>query len=224
MNRQLKTSVCAFLTVFGFISLPSATALAIDLRPWEDSTNPATKERYIPVELWSGAEWDGKQELKMVKVDGNYRHRTAAYSIRGPKEWIHPATGQTHSVYERINPGKSGTKWQIFVINEDRTGLGRLYDGRPNRDTRTYSGGLKFPLGLWKEGETRKFAYRVYEGSTESTRVEAITIQQIDFAMGNDKHCLEFYWVASDKNERKIHDRHSYTYCPGKSMIVEIQY
>ena len=160
----------------------------------------------------------------MVKVDGNYRLRTAAYSIRGPTEWMHPATGQNHSVYERINPGSNGTKWQIFVINEERTGLGRLYDGRPNRETRTYSGGLKFPLGLWKEGETRKFAYTVYEGARQSTRVETVTIQQIDFTMGNDQHCLEFYWAATDKDEKKIYDQHSFTYCPGKSMVAEVHY
>jgi hypothetical protein len=157
----LKRSFCALLAGSGFITLPYAVALALDLNVWEIATNLETKERYIPVELWSGAEWDGNQELKMAKVNGNYRYRTSAYSIKGPTEWKHPATGQTHTIYERINPEKSGPKWQIFVINEDRTGLGRLYDGRPNRDTRTYSGGLKFPLGLWKEGETRKFAYKV---------------------------------------------------------------
>ena len=108
----------------------------------------------------AGAEWDGKQELKMTKVDGNYRHNKAAYSIKGPTDWKHSATGQNHAVYERINPQRGGAKWQLFVINEERTGLGRLYDGRPSQDTRTSSGGLKFPLGLWKEGETKKHVYR----------------------------------------------------------------
>jgi hypothetical protein len=39
------------------------------------------------------------------------------------------------------------------------------------------SGGLKFPLGSWKEGETRKFIYQVWQ-SKESERVESITIQK----------------------------------------------
>jgi hypothetical protein len=202
----------------------SPAVVAVAGNSWDGAINFETKERFIPVELWAGAEWNGRRELEMPKVDGNYRHNKSAYSIKGPTEWKHPATGQTHTVYERINPQSGGPKWQIFVINEERTGLGRLYDGRPNRDTRTSSGGLKFPLGLWKEGETKKFAYKVYEGSRDSVRVESITIKQIDFTMGNDKHCLEFYWTVTDKDEKKLYDHHTYTYCPGKSMVHEIQH
>jgi hypothetical protein len=201
-----------------------APAAAGDASSWDSAINWQTKERFIPVELWAGAEWNGGRDLEMPKVDGNYRHNSAAYSIRGPTEWKHSATGQTHFVYERINPQRGGPKWQLFVVNEERTGLGRLYDGRPNQDTRTFSGGLKFPLGLWKEGETKKFAYKVYEGSRDSERVESITIKQIDFSMGNDKHCLEFYWTVTDKSEKKLYDHHTYAYCPGKSMVHEIQH
>ena len=195
-----------------------------EANPWDNATNRETKERFIPVELWTGAEWDGRQELKMARVDGNYRHNKAAYSIKGPTDWKHTATGQNHAVYERINPQRGGAKWQLFVINEERTGLGRLYDGRPNQDTRTSSGGLKFPLGLWKEGETKKHVYKIYEGSRDSERVESITIKQIDFTLGNDPHCLEFYWSVTDKSEKKRYDHHTYTYCPGKSMVHEIQH
>ena len=28
--------------------------------PWDNATNVETKERFIPVELWTGAEWDGR--------------------------------------------------------------------------------------------------------------------------------------------------------------------
>jgi hypothetical protein len=35
--------------------------IAADMKAWEDSINLATKERYIPVELWTGAECDGKK-------------------------------------------------------------------------------------------------------------------------------------------------------------------
>jgi hypothetical protein len=204
-------------------SVPPAIA-AVAPNSWDDATNFETKERFIPVELWAGAEWNGRRELEMPKVDGNYRHNKSAYSIKGPTEWKHPATGHTHTVYERINPQSGGPKWQIFVINEERTGLGRLYDGRPNRDTRTSSCGLKFPLGLWKEGETKKFEYKVYEGSRDSASVESIKIKQIDFVMGSDKHCLEFYWTVTDRTEKKLYDHHTYVYCPGKSMVHEIQH
>ena len=173
----------------GVLALPSAPAVAVDMKVWEESINRETKERYIPVELWSGAEWDGKKTLKMPKVEGTYRHRTATYQIKGPTDWKHPKTGQTYAVYERINPGTDGDKWQIFTVNEDQTGLGRLFDGRPGRDARTYSGGLKFPLGLWKEGESKWFVYKVWD-SRETQRTETITIKQNDFAFQGTPHCL----------------------------------
>jgi hypothetical protein len=220
---KIRWALIVVATVVLAASVSPAVA-AVAGNSWDGAINFETKERFIPVELWAGAEWNGRRELEMPKVDGNYRHNKSAYSIKGPTEWKHPATGQTHTVYERINPQSGGPKWQIFVINEERTGLGRLYDGRPNRDTRTSSGGLKFPLGLWKEGETKKFAYKVYEGSRDSVRVESITIKQIDFTMGNDQHCLEFYWTVTDKDEKKLYDHHTYTYCPGKSMVHEIQH
>lgn len=214
-----KISLAGFFA--GAVALVSAPAISLDLTAWKESTNAATKERYIPVELWAGAEWDGKRELKMPKVDDTYRHRTSAYTIKGPMEWKHPTTGQTFMVYERVNPSKDGDKSQIFTINDDQTGLGRLFDGRPGRDTRTYSGGLKFPLGLWREGETKSFLYKVWD-SRESQRTESITIKQIDFIFQGVPHCLEIYWTASDK--KTTYDRHTYVYCPGKSMVSQIQH
>jgi hypothetical protein len=200
----------------------SSPVSALDVKIWEGSTNSETRERYIPVELWAGAEWDGKRELKMPRVDATYRHRSA-YQIKGPMEWEHPSMGRTFLVYERINPGRDGVKWQLFTINQDRNGLGRLYDGRPGRDGRLSSGGLKFPLGLWKEGEKRKYAYQVW-GSGESDRVESITIQKVDFIFQRSPHCLEFYWTATDKNERRMYDHQTYIYCPGKSMVSQLQH
>jgi hypothetical protein len=154
LHNRCKISLTVLLA--GLMTSLSASALALDIRAWEGSINPGTKERYVPVELWAGAEWDGKKELQMPQVDGTYRHRKA------PIEWEHPTLGQKFLVYERINPGKDGVKLQLFTINQDQNGLGRLYDGRPGRDGRLSSGGLKFPLGLCKEGETRKFVYQVW--------------------------------------------------------------
>ena len=217
------------------ISLPllliSVTALApcplvaADFNVWEASINSQTKERFIPVEVWTGTEWDGKKELKMPRVDGTYRHRTATYYIRGPTGWKHPVTGQTSVVYERINPGKykDDDKSQLFTINQDQSGLGRLFDGRPGRDTRTYSGGLKFPLGLWKEDEIKSFVYKVW-GTTETERTETITIKQMNFTYQGTPYCLEIYWTATDRSGRKTYDRQTYVYCPGKSMVSQIQH
>lgn len=207
----------------GLLVLAFVPAAIADLKVWEGATNPETKERYVPVELWAGAEWDGKRELKMARVDATYRHRSS-YQIKGPTEWMHPVTGATFIIYERINPGRDGVKLQRFTINEEKSGLGRVYDARPGLGTRLFSGGLKFPLGYWKEGETRKLLYKHYVDSRESDRAESITIKQIDFTFQGDEHCLEFYWTATDRLEKKFYDRQTYIYCPGKSMVSQIQH
>jgi hypothetical protein len=219
--RRYKSSLLVFLA--GFVALDSGPAIAFDINPWEGATNPETKERYIPVELWSGAEWDGKRELKMPRVDASYRHHST-YQIKGPTDWKHPVTGQIYTVYERISPEKGGAKWQLFAINQEQSGLGRVYDARGQLGTRTMSGGLKFPLGYWKEGETRKFLYKHYDGPKESGRVEFITIKQIAFTFLGNVHCLEFYWALTDTDEKKTYDHHTYVYCPGKSMVSEIHH
>lgn len=222
-KRRIKTMMSALLA--GLIALAAAPAFALDTTAWESSITPDRKERYIPVDLWSGAEWDGNRELKMPKVDANYRHRES-FQIKGPTEWKHPVLGETYLVYERLNPGRraSDAKWQLFAINQERSGLGRVYDSRPDLGTRTFSGGLKFPLGNWKEGETRTFAYKRYDKARQSDRAELITIKQIAFTFQNMPHCLEFYWAETESDGRKIIDHHTYIYCPGKSMVSEIHH
>lgn len=181
-----------------------------------------TTERYIPVELWAGVAWDGKTELKMPPVDGTYWQK-ASYTIKGPIQWKDPVTGETSEVYERLYFDRQGSKRQLFTINAERSGLGRLYDGRPGRDTRTSSGGLKFPVGLWKEGETRRFVYKVWDGR-EGERVESITIRRIDFTFEGTAHCLEFYWEVTDARTNRQYDQNTYIYCPGKSMVSQVRY
>jgi hypothetical protein len=217
----LNTTLAPLLMVF--TALAATSVSSADIKAWEASISSQTKERYIPVELWAGAEWDGKTELKMPPVDNTYRHRRAQYEIKGPMEWTHSVMGQTFVVYERINPGRDGVKLQRFTINQEKNGLG-VYDARPGLGTRMFSGGLKFPLGQWKEGEMRKFLYKHYEGSRVADRAETITIKQIDFQFEQSVHCLEFYWAATDRDEKRFYDRQTYIYCPGQSMVSQIQH
>jgi hypothetical protein len=222
-HRAHWLTISPILFSIGFATLGSPSAWAAGANVWETSINPQTKERYIPVELWAGAEWDGNRELKTPKADFTFRHRSQ-YQIKGPMEWEHPVMGQTFIVYERINSGRDGTKLQRFTINQKKNGLGRVYDARPGLGTRMFSGGLKFPLGQWKEGETRKFLYKHYEGSRVADRAETITVKQIDFQFQQSSHCLEFYWTATDRDEKRFYDRQTYIYCPGKSMASQIQH
>ena len=204
-------------TLFAIVCLVFP-ALAFGATP--DTPAPA-KERFIPIELWAGAAWDGKPELRMPPVNGTYAN-TSPYTIKGPISWKHPETGEATEVYERLYYDRQGMKKQLFTLNTDKSGLGRLYDDRPGMYARYSSGGLKFPVGLWQEGETRRFTYRAW-GRRNHERVESITIRQIDFTYQGIEHCLEFYWEATDRATNQREDQNTYTYCPGKSMVRQVR-
>ena len=188
---------------------------------WEDSFDAVMQERFIPVELWTGEPWDGARELNTSRAETRFGDRSNK-QIKGPTEWKHPVTGETLLVYERTNQEKTGVKVQLFAMNEAKNGLGRVYDSRREFGTRTFSGGLKFPLGVWRQGEMRELAEKRYEGSKVETRTESITITQIDFTYQAQPHCLEFYWVYKDGN--KIVDHQTYTYCPNQGMARAVQH
>jgi len=165
----------ALLLVAGLTS-----GATVDPSPWDSAIDAATKARFIPVELWTGAAWDGKKELKMSNAETRFGDRLNK-DIRGPMEWKHPMTGATLVVYERTNQERDGVKSQLFAMNEEKTGLGRVYDSRTELGMRTFSGGLKFPLGYRKQGETKQVVETRYEGSRVETRIESIKITQLDF-------------------------------------------
>ena len=67
-------SIVSGALIMGLVASTISLLSTADASPWDDATNKETKERFIPVELWTGAEWNGRRELEMAKVDGNYRH------------------------------------------------------------------------------------------------------------------------------------------------------
>jgi hypothetical protein len=144
--------------------------------------------------------------------------------IKGPIEWKHPMTGATLVVYERTNQERDGVKSQLFAMNEEKTGLGRVYDSRTELGMRTFSGGLKFPLGYWKQGETKQVVETRYEGSRVETRIESIKITQLDFTYRETPHCLEFEWIYQESRRAKIIDHQTYTYCPNQGMVKQVKH
>ncbi len=176
MKNKLKRIVAALILVAAARTLSTAA----DRSAWDDALDAVKKERFIPVELWTGEPWDGARELNASRADTRFGDRSNK-QIKGPTEWKHPVTGETLLVYERRNQEKQGVKVQLFAINEAKNGLGRVYDSRSEFGTRTFSGGLKFPLGYWQQGETRQLEEKRYEGAKAETRIESITITQLDF-------------------------------------------
>jgi hypothetical protein len=217
------TRLVSLLILGLFLFAGSSRVTAADQSPWSSSIDPASKARFIPVELWTGAEWDGRKELKMSNAELRFGDRLNK-DIKGPMEWKHPMTGETLVVYERINQERDGIKSQLFAMNEEKTGLGRVYDSRTEFGVRTFSGGLKFPLGYWQQGETKQVVETRYEGSRVDSRIESITIKQLDFIYHGTLHCLEFEWVYKESKRAKIIDQQTYTYCPNKGMVKAVRH
>jgi hypothetical protein len=211
------------LLVVGLLLVAGHSPVAADQSPWASSIDPVSKARFIPVELWTGAEWDGRKELKMSNAELRFGDRLNK-DIKGPMEWKHPMTGKTLVVYERINQERDGIKSQLFAMNEEKTGLGRVYDSRTEFGVRTFSGGLKFPLGYWEQGETKQVVETRYEGSRVDSRIESITIKQLDFIYQGSPHCLEFEWVYKESRRAKTIDHQTYTYCPNKGMVKAVRH
>ena len=106
MNTSRLVTIGALVAV-----LATNHVSASDQSVWDDSFDAVKKERFIPVELWTGEPWDGAKELNTSRADTRFGDRSNK-QIKGPTEWKHPVTGETLLVYERRNQEKQGVKVQ----------------------------------------------------------------------------------------------------------------
>jgi hypothetical protein len=201
--RVLKRSALRALVVM--LSAIGA-AYATDWSVWNASFDPSAKTRFIPVELWTGGEWDGSRELRMTPAKLEFG-KGGEKSIYGPVTWRRPDSGEVIQVYERRNRGKK----QLFALSSRGDGLGRVFDSRYARDCVDE---VKFPLGIWKEGETRSFDVSCNKGALR--RKVELTIENINFSYGVEPHSLQFRWVVDGGKARGTDMR--YIYSPGRGL------
>ena len=201
LTVRLRSGV--LLAMLAFVGVASGA----ELSPWAASYDPVAKTRYIPVELWTGAEWDGSRELKMAPADLAFGKRSEK-RISGPLAWKRPGTGETIQVYERDNRGKK----QLFALSSRGDGLGRVFDSRYGRDCIDE---VKFPLGVWKDSETRTFEVSCNNGALR--RTIKMTIEKLDFVFAGVPHSLQFHWVV-DGGKGRGTDMH-YVYSPGRGLV-----
>jgi hypothetical protein len=180
---------------------------AADLSKWAGSYDPVTKSRFIPVELWTGGVWDGSRELRMNPANLSFGKR-GEKRISGPIQWTHPGTGEAIQVYERGNKGKT----QLFALSSRGDGLGRVFDSRYARECLDE---VKFPLGEWKDGESRVFDVSCNNGKLR--RTIKLTIERLDFEYDGVPHSLRFHWIVDDGKLRGT-DMH-YIYSPGRGLV-----
>jgi len=242
MRKIVLTFVMAFalpLLIPGFTTSLPASSCKLDSAMWKKSIEGNT--RFIPVELWTGTSWDGTNKFNWPTVDAEYRHLDIAgsknYRIVGPFKW-EQADAAGFMFYERTNPAvKDGQslkeeKLQLFTINKEKTGLGRVYDSRANRK---FSAGLKFPLGYWTAGKknSKSVKFHQYNGLKPQLREERIAMTEIDyvFTTGKEKypHCIKFEWevvpLSQEKGtlpgSEKGESHNYYVYCPCKRMVQD---
>ena len=164
-------------------------------------------ERFIPLELFTGGDIREDKEIKFTNANLVFGEKKRK-KIVGPEDWKNPQTGETIKVYKRTRKGQNGLKTQLFTVTNDGQCIGRVWDSR--RGGRVIKNGCKFPLGVWKEGETRLF-----EGSSggKPRKIE-LTILKLG---KKQKDKVKFNWKLYD-GSGKLMDDNDYTFSPGKAM------
>jgi hypothetical protein len=185
---------------------------------WAAAYDEAAQTRYIPLELILGAEWSGKREI--VMPHGSFTESVARdpSTWYGPSEWQHPDTGGKLMVYDRRRRGVG----QKFALRADDTAIGRVADSRFGISS--CDGEAKYPLGVWRQGETREFRYRCWYGSGEGRRmresISTITIEKIDFEYGGSPHALQLRWILKHAGDPREVDNRVYVFAPGRGAVA----
>jgi hypothetical protein len=167
------------------------------------------EERFIPLELFTGGEIRTDTEIKFTEANlvfGNKKRK----KIVGPENWKHPYKGESIKVYKRTRKGQSGLKTQLFTITNDGQCIGRVWDSR--RGGKVIENGCKFPLGIWKQDETR-----VFLGSSGG-KPRKIELKILKLGK-KQSSSVKFNWKLYD-GSGKLMDNNDYTFSPGKSMTA----
>ena len=202
-----------FWIIVGFVTLAGCASMS---NPW--FVNKQRNSRFIPVEMWTGAEWTGEKQLIMTPVNvtfGSRNHKT----ISGPALWTHPITDETLKVYERINKTKKGVKRQLFTINPNASGLAKVFDERPNMAKRFFSAqAVLFPLGYWLKGEKRTFVFDEFVDGKLLKRTATIHMRRLSFTYEEVKYAMKYDWIMQDDKGNIIFNER-FVYGPGKGLM-----
>ena len=183
---------------------------------WDDAYDAKRGTRFIPLELILGATWDGSRTINYPK--GTFHQTAGGSTWEGPEKWTHPMTGRSLTVYFRSRGGRNAAS-QVFAVRDDKVAIGRVGDSRFGIDGCDQE--AKFPLGQWKQGETRTFRYTCWYDKKPKIKVNTITITNIDFDCQGFKHCLSVEWVHRNEGAAGVLDQQIYTFAPGKSRVAE---
>ncbi len=183
------------------------------------SARAETAARFIPVELIVGATWNGEQAIAYPQ--GTFHEGVTGLGAStwvGPRQWLHPKTGKTVTVYDRSRGGRNPAT-QIFAVRDDQTAIGRVADDRFGITACDQE--AKYPLGLWTQGEKRSFDYTCWHGDTARAQVTTLTILEIDFEFDGRQHCVKEEWLLQAKGDPKAIDHRVYIFAPNVGVVRE---
>ena len=167
-------------------------------------------ERFIPLELFTGGEIRDDQEIRYTSADTIFGEKRRK-KIVGPIDWKYPGTDEIIKVYKRTQKNKSGKvrKTQLFTVTNDGQCMGRVYDQRRS-GTKYIKNGCKFPLGLWKKGETRTFSVTDRGARTVELKILSLGKKQTS--------CVKYNWkLFDDATGKKLADN-DYKFCKKRAM------
>ncbi len=129
--------------------------------PWHIANlyNCASRELFVPYQLWSGATWEGDKQAscmhsvqrRSVLSQPSDQYAGGEVIARGPVSWKDPHRGDTLQVWERVYPSINSYKYYAC----HKRGIGIVHN--LSKPTEKYIRGLcRAPAGFgWKMGKRR---------------------------------------------------------------------
>ena len=203
MLKRIAIGLVLAMALFAFTGSIPAMADGQE-QVWRDSFSRDANGklvRFIPPELWSGANWNGDRNLNRLPPFDHQAKRVFGAPeifVTGPMR-VSPKDYPicTKPVYKWHQLMRDGDKIEYYQINVEaggrKGGIGRCYRaynriGHPQEFS-------KFPIGYWAEGEE----YR--------------NIRILDLGTP-DSSCLSFRWRGR-RGGNSEGSWGEYTYCPG---------
>ncbi len=151
-------------------------------------------ERVITIDLWAG--------------DG---------AAGGPVNVADPAGGMPVAVYERITEG--GARQQLLAVTQGGAALGRILDRQSGQPERRFEGDVVFPLGLWHQGERRRFSATEITLFGPAERRITLEILDISATHRGISGSLRYRLTVEDAAGRMLSCEHA-VYSPGRGQVA----
>ena len=129
--------------------------------------NTVEDTHYLPPELLFANSWDGQHTQTSPSVDYYFGY-TSCNRLVGPREWLHPDTNETLSIYEYT----SGDNTHYITLTEQ--GFELVFDG-----SATYTNHLVIPTGSdWQVGAAQTGTFIKYENGEQAEHQWTIALTE----------------------------------------------